>query len=123
MHQVYSQGDHPAVHGHGRAGVRAHGHAGIQWARTRACRDPASTTASSSRVPVSFQRVKKRVDSGIYLLYKPCRARAWTWAWAWARGRGRGRGRERKRGCGRGRGCGHGRGRGRVGDGKWGVEK
>jgi hypothetical protein len=71
-------------HGHGRAG--------IQWARTRACRDPASTTASSSRVPVSIQRVKKRVDSGIYLLYKPCRARAWTWAWAWARGRGRGRG-------------------------------
>ena len=92
-------------------------------ALTRACRDPVSMTASSSRVPVSIQRVKKRVDSGIYLLYKPCRARAWTWAWAWAwaRGRGRGRGRGHKRGCGRGRG--RGRGRGCVGDGKWGVEK
>ena len=43
------------------------GHAGIQQARARACRDPAGMTSSSSCVPVSIQCKKKR----IHLLYKP----------------------------------------------------
>ena len=43
------------------------GHAGIQQAQARACRDPAGMTSSSSHVPVSIQCKKKR----IHLLYKP----------------------------------------------------